>query len=145
MWSLTGSWIKNKKPSKERNGPLLGKCDYEISATQKYNPWTHVICELLLICGEVSTKSESKHLETFTEMWQSNFMPVESNHILCIYVYFIFPVIHFIVHIKASAIDGKFKNRSFTTDSSRSTLLENNIVPILNFLSVILILWLYWR
>lgn len=32
-------------------------------------------------------------------------------------------------------MDWKFENRSATTDSLRSTLLENNTVPLLNFLS----------
>lgn len=39
--SLIGSWIQNKKPFKEHNGHLVGKYEYEISATQKYSQQTH--------------------------------------------------------------------------------------------------------
>lgn len=58
-----------------------------------------LICKLLLICGEVRAKIESKHLETFREMRQGNFVSVKLNtEILCtnaIFLSFSFLVMHF--------------------------------------------------
>lgn len=68
------------------------------------------ICKRLLIHSEITTKIESEHLETFIEMWQSNFMSVKPNNILCIgAIYLIFLVIHCIVFCKYQQWTGNLK------------------------------------
>lgn len=80
-----------------------------------------------------SAKIERKHLVLFREMWQSNFMSVKSNNILCICaIYFIFLVINFIVLCKCQQWTGNLwtvYHRQFEKDSTKEQQCVNLTFP----------------